>query len=283
MANEMRDIAPKREGSPHVTRIATWNVNSIKARVHAVMHWIRVEMPDILLMQETKCTDEAFPGPEFEKIGYRAATAGQKSYNGVAILSRLPIEVTDRRLPGDSEDQEARYIEAIVETNGGGRARRALRVASIYLPNGNPAGSESFAYKLDWMERLTRHARRLLKEKEPLIMGGDFNVAPTESDVYDPLLWGNDALCRPETRASFGKLLKLGLTDIVAKCHPEPRAYTFWDYQGRAWAKNQGWRIDHLLLSAQAVRRLLECGIDKRPRGLARPSDHVPVWCDLEM
>jgi exodeoxyribonuclease III len=265
-----------------MTRIATWNVNSIKARVQPVAHWIKAEKPDILLMQETKCTDEAFPRAEFEKLGYHVETVGQKSYNGVAILSRLPLEVRERRLPGDPEDNEARYIEAVVAPAGGKRARPALRVASIYVPNGNPAGSESFAYKLEWMARLVRHARGLLKGKEPLLVGGDFNVAPTDVDVYDPLVWGNDALCRPETRANFRKLLKLGLTDIIAKYHPEPGNYTFWDYQGRAWPKNHGWRIDHLLLSAPALSRLVDCGIDKRPRSLERPSDHVPVWCELE-
>lgn len=266
-----------------MTRVVTWNVNSIKARVHAVANWIKTEKPDVLLMQETKCTDDGFPRAEFENLGYRVETAGQKSYNGVAILSRLPLDVKQRRLPGDPEDDEARYIEAVVEPTGGKRARPALRIASIYLPNGNPAGSESFAYKLDWMKRLVRHARRLLKEKELLVLGGDFNVAPTDADVYDPFLWGNDAVCRPEARANFRKLLKLGFTDVIARRHPEPGSYTFWDYQGRAWAQNHGWQIDHLLLSPQAVIGLVDCGIDKRPRSQEKPSDHVPVWCDLKM
>ncbi len=265
-------------------RVATWNVNSIKARGHVVARWLKAEKPAVLLMQETKCIDDAFPHTEFEKLGYHIETVGQKTYNGVAILSRAPLTVESRRLPDDSEDDQARYIEAIVELPAKGKRRRqTLRVASLYLPNGNPAGSESFAYKLEWMTSLIRHARRLLKEKEPLVLGGDFNVAPTDADVYDPFVWGNDALCRPETRAQFRKLLKLGLTDAIAARHPEPGNYTFWDYQDRAWPKNHGWRIDHLLLSSQAFARLADCGIDKKPRGEKKPSDHVPVWCDLTL
>ncbi len=164
------------------------------------------------------------------------------------------------------------------------RARRlTLRVASLYLPNGNPVSSDNFIYKIDWMRRLIDHARRLLKETKPLVLGGDFNVAPTDADVYDPSLWGNDALCRPETRARFDELTQLGFTDAIASRHPEPGNYTFWDYQDRAWSKNHGWRIDHLLLSPLAALLLADCGIDKKPRGEERPSDHVPVWCDLTL
>lgn len=267
-----------------MARIVTWNVNSIKARVRVVASWLTAERPDVLLMQELKCRDDEFPRAEFERLGYDVQTVGQRAYNGVAILSRYPLIVEHRRLPGDPEDDQARYIEGVVELpTRGERRRQTLRVASIYLPNGNPSGSESFAYKLDWMTRLVRHARRQLKEEKALILGGDFNVAPTDTDVYDPFIWGNDALCRPETRAKFRQLLKLGFTDVIATRHPEPGSYTFWDYQGKAWAKNYGWRIDHLLLSRQALARLAACGIDKKPRGKEKPSDHVPVWCDLEM
>lgn len=263
-------------------RIVTWNVNSVKARVDIVARWVKAEKPDLLLMQETKCIDDEFPRAEFETLGYHVEAVGQKTYNGVAILSRAPPSVERRRLPGGTEDDQARYIEAVVEWPAAGKRRRqALRVVSLYLPNGNPAGSERFVYKLAWMARLVRHARHLVNQPEPLILGGDFNVAPTDADVYDPFVWGNDALCRPETRAHFRELLKVGLTDAIAARHPEPGNYTFWDYQGRAWVKNQGWRIDHLLLSPRALDRLADCGIDKKPRGWKRPSDHVPVWCDL--
>jgi len=266
-----------------MTRVVTWNVNSIKARVHAVSQWLKAENPDVLLVQETKCADDDFPHAEFRNLGYHAETVAQTGYNGVAILSRRPLRVERRRLPGDPEDDQARYIEALVEPAASDKRRQIFRVASIYLPNGNPSGSERFAYKLDWMTRLVRHARRLVKEGDALVLGGDFNVAPTDADVYDPFLWGNDALCRPETRAKFRMLLKLGFTDAIAARHPEPGNYAFWDYQGRAWAKNFGWRIDHLLLSSQALARVVDCGIDKRPRGKERPSDHVPVWCDLDL
>jgi exodeoxyribonuclease-3 len=267
-----------------VTRIATWNVNSIKARTRVVARWLKTERPDVLLMQEIKCIDDDFPRREFEDLGYNVETVGQKAYCGVAILSRQPLEVTCRRLPGDPADTQARYIEATIALST--KSRRGgpdLRVASIYLPNGNPAGSEKFAYKLDWMTRLVHHARQLMKQKIALVLGGDYNVAPSDADVYEPLIWGNDALCRPETRAKFRELLKLGLTDVVAARHPEPGNYTFWDYQASAWTKNHGWRIDHLLLSPQALDWLADCGIDKKLRGKATPSDHVPVWCELKM
>ena len=237
------------------TRVVTWNVNSIKARSAVVARWLAAERPDLLLLQETKCSDEAFPRREFEDLGYRIETVGQRSYNGVAILSRVPIIVERRRLPDDSEDNDARYIEAVVELpTEGKRKRQRLRVVSLYLPNGNPAGSDSFLYKIDWMMRLIGHARRLLKKTEPLILGGDFNAVPTDADVYDPSLFGNDALCRPETRDGFRKLLTLGFTDAIAARHPGPGNYTFWDYQDRAWTKNHGWRIDHL--SALAARSI---------------------------
>jgi exodeoxyribonuclease III len=267
-----------------MTRIATWNVNSVKARLEAVTRWLKAEKPDLLLMQETKCSDSEFPRAAFEKLGYRVETVGQKTYNGVAIVSRAALKVEQRRLPDGGEDDQARYLEALVEMPATAkRGWSSLRVVSLYLPNGNPSDSESFAYKLDWMARLVRHARRLLKQEVPLILGGDFNVAPTDDDVYDPLLWGNDALCRPETRTQFQKLLKLGLVDAIAKRYPGPGHFTFWDYQNRAWTKNHGWRIDHILLSPRALARLDDCGIDKKPRGQGKPSDHVPVWCDLNL
>jgi exodeoxyribonuclease III len=267
-----------------MARIVTWNVNSIKARARVVTSWLKAEKPDVLLMQEVRCGDDEFPRKAFENLGYHVETVGQSAHNGVAILSLPRFRVEHRRLPGDPEDDQARYIEAVGGLPARGKRRQtSLRVASIYLPNGNPAGSKAFVYKLNWMQRLVQHARQLLKEEEPLVLGGDYNVAPTDADVYDPFLVGNDALCRWEVRAKFGELLKLGLADVIAARHPGPANYTFWDYQGRAWAKNLGWRIDHLLLSPRALAGLLDCGIDKRARGKKTPSDHVPVWCDLEM
>lgn len=266
------------------TRIATWNVNSIKARTRVVTRWLEAETPEVLLLQETKCSEELFPRPEFEDLGYRIETVGQKGYNGVAVMSRAAFTVERRRLPGHPGDDEARYIEGLVELPTEGRRKpRELRVVSLYVPNGNPAGSESFLYKIDWLKRLIDHARQLLKETEPLILGGDFNVAPTDADVYDPSLFGNDALCHPEIRARFRELLTTGFTDVVAAHYPAPGNYTFWDYQDRAWPKNHGWRIDHLLLSPRALALLADCGIDKKPRGMQQPSDHVPVWCDLRL
>jgi exodeoxyribonuclease-3 len=238
-----------------MTRVVTWNVNSIKTRVGVVRSWLKSNKPDVLLMQEIKCRDSEFPRREFEDLGYKVETAGQRIYNGIAILSRAPLRVEHRRLPGNPKDDQARYIEAVIELPTKGKRRRpTLRVASIYLPNGNPAGSESFAYKIDWMMRLIRHARELLKEEEVLVLGGDYNVAPTDTDVYDPIGWANDALCRPETRAKFGELLNLGFTDVIASRHPEPGNHVL-GLSSPSLAQNYGWRIDHLLLSAQALRR----------------------------
>jgi exodeoxyribonuclease-3 len=267
-----------------MTRVVTWNVNSIKAHLTSTLAWVKTEKPDVLLLQEIKCIDEEFPRMEFEDLGYNVETVGQKTYNGVAILSRHPLTIEHRQLPGAKDGDHARYIEGLVEIGAKGKGRRkTLRVASIYLPNGNPSGSEKFDYKLAWMGRLVRHAKALLKNEEVLVLGGDYNVAPTDDDVYDPEIWANDALCRPEVRAKFRELLNLGFTDAIATRHPEPGNYTFWDYQGGAWAKDHGLRIDHLLLSPQAVDRLADCGIDRKPRGKEKPSDHVPVWCELEM
>jgi exodeoxyribonuclease-3 len=264
--------------------VATWNVNSIKARVGVAAAWLEGRKPDVLLMQEIKCSNSEFPRGTFEKMGFNVEVVGQRSHNGVAILSGSPLRVEHRRVPGRPHGDLARYIEAVIETpSKGKKLRGTLRVASIYVPNGNPVGSEQFAYKIDWMTHLVRHARGLLKRKEVLVLGGDYNVAPTDIDVYDPVAWANDALCRPETRAKFRELLSLGLTDAIATSHPEPENYTFWDYQAQAWPKNHGLRIDHILLSAQAMSALVTCGIDKQLRGKSKPSDHVPVWCELQL
>lgn len=254
-------------------KIATWNVNSIKARLPHVLEWLAAAAPDVVLLQETKVTDDLFPALEISGAGYRAATSGQKTYNGVAILSRTPIEVTACALPGDPTDEQARYIEG--RTAG-------VRVAAIYLPNGNPVDSDKYAYKLAWMARLHRHACDLLATEEAFVLGGDYNVAPEDADVFDPRAWADDALCLPPSRAAFRRLLHLGLTDAFRAVNREAGRYTWWDYRAGAWARDQGLRIDHLLLSPQAADRLSGAGIDRAPRGWEKASDHTPVWCTLE-
>lgn len=253
-------------------RIATWNVNSVKARLPNVLDWLAQASPDVVLLQEIKCQNEGFPLLEIQAAGYDAAVHGQKSYNGVAILSKYPITQVARGLPGDETDEQARYLEASVA---------GLRVASIYLPNGNPAPGEKFDYKLRWMRRLVTHAKSLLASNQAVVLAGDYNVCPTDDDVYDPVNWRMDALCRPEIRALFRELCHLGLTEAFHALHPEPGRYTFWDYQAGAWPRDNGLRIDHLLLSPQAADRLINCEIDKGPRGQEKASDHTPIWVDL--
>ena len=254
-------------------KIATWNVNSIKSRLPHVTAYLKEVSPDVLLLQELKSQEENFPGSEIEDLGYNFSIVGQKTYNGVAIIAKQPIEVERRALPGDSSDEQARYIEAIVGK---------VRVASIYLPNGNPIDTEKFTYKLDWMDRLIDHVQTLLTYEETLVLGGDYNVCPTDDDVYDPDGFAGDALCHPETRSRFRTLSYLGLTDALRAQHPQLGLYTFWDYQAGCWNKDQGLRIDHLLLSPQAADRLMASGVDKGPRGKEKPSDHTPVWCELQ-
>ena len=254
-------------------RIASWNVNSIKARLPNVLAWLGATAPDVVLLQETKVLDENFPELEIGEQGYNVAAHGQKTYNGVAILSKLPLDDVTRGLPGDDEDAQARYIEADVD---------GVRVASIYLPNGNPVESEKYLYKLAWMARLRARAQTLLDQEYALVLGGDYNVCPTDDDVYDPARWAGDALCRPESRAAFRALLHLGLTEAHDALHlGAVGRYTFWDYQGGAWQKDNGLRIDHLLLSPQAADRLQACDIDRSVRGNQRASDHVPIWCEI--
>ncbi|MBE0532431.1 MAG: exodeoxyribonuclease III [Rhodospirillales bacterium] len=254
-------------------KIATWNVNSVKARLPHLLDWLAATTPDVVLLQETKVTDDVFPALEIAGAGYRAATSGQKTYNGVAILSKTPIEVTARALPGDPTDEQARYVEG--RTAG-------VRVASVYLPNGNPVDSEKYTYKLAWMARLLRHARDLLVGEEVFVLGGDYNVAPADADVFDPRAWADDALCLPPSRAAFRRLLHLGLTDAFRAVNIEAGRYTWWDYRAGAWARDQGLRIDHFLLSPQATDRLAGAGIDRTPRGWEKASDHTPVWCNLD-
>ena len=257
-------------------RIATWNVNSVKQRTDAAVAWLTERAPDIVCLQETKCLDDAFPREPFEALGYNVAVHGQKTFNGVAILSRFPFDEVTPRLPGDREDDHARFIEAQVSVAG-----RAVRVASIYLPNGNPIGTEKYTYKLKWMDRLLHYAHERMALEEPLVLAGDFNVIPAPRDARDPAAWTNDALFLPQTRAKFRALLNLGLTDALRAANDEGGVYTFWDYQAGAWQKNNGIRIDHLLLSLQAADRLANVGVDKHVRAWEKPSDHVPVYVDL--
>jgi exodeoxyribonuclease-3 len=259
-------------------RIATWNVNSIRQRMENLTAWLREREPDIVCLQETKCVDEAFPREPLESLGYNLAIHGQKNFNGVAILSKLPFDEVTPRLPGDPEDDHARFIEAVVSTPQG-----ALRVASIYLPNGNPTNTEKYPYKLKWMKRLYDYSHERLKLEESLILGGDYNVIPAGIDVHNPELWVSDALFLPATRAAFRTLTNLGLTDAIRATTDEAGLYSFWDYQAGAWQKNNGIRIDHLLLSPQAADRLVTAGIDKHVRAWEKPSDHVPVWVELEL
>lgn len=259
-------------------KIATWNVNSVKARLDNAIAWLKEAEPDILCLQELKCEDAAFPATAFEDLGYTCTVHGQKTYNGVAILSRMRPEDVRRRLPGDDSDLQARYVEAVFSRSGG-----VVRVACLYLPNGNPIATDKFAYKLSWMDRLTAHAKTLLGQEEPLVLAGDYNVIPAPRDAKNPEAWANDALYQPESRARFRTLLNLGLTDAIRQIHGDsPGLYTFWDYQGLAWQRNNGIRIDHLLLSPQAADLLADAQIMREVRSQERPSDHVPVMITLK-
>ena len=259
-------------------KIATFNVNSVKARLDTVLGWFKQASPDVALLQEIKCETQNFPRLEFESLGYNCAVLGQKSYNGVALISKHKIEDVREGLPGDKSDEQARYIEGVIATKTG-----AVRVASIYAPNGNPPDTDKYPYKLGWMDRLTAHAEKLLAYEEVLVLGGDYNIIPTADDVYDPAAWANDALFKLETRRKLRRMLNLGLTDAFRACNVKPHQYTFWDYQAGAWQKDHGLRIDHLLLSPQAADRLKTCVIDQKVRGWEKPSDHVPVLCELDI
>jgi exodeoxyribonuclease-3 len=258
-----------------VLRIATWNVNSVRQRLGHLLAYLKETSPDALCLQEIKCQDEAFPRAEIEELGYNVATHGQKGFNGVAILAKRPFE-TKPGLPGDPKDEQARYIEAELPI-----AKGALRLACIYLPNGNPVDSEKYPYKLAFMDRLIAHAKRLLTLEEPLILAGDFNVIPEARDAAKPEQWVNDALFLPQTRGKFRELLSLGFTDALRATSDAGGLYTFWDYQAGGWQRNNGIRIDHLLLSPQAADLLAGVTIDKHMRGLEKASDHTPIRVEL--
>jgi exodeoxyribonuclease III len=259
-------------------RIATWNVNSIRQRLDHAVRWLSEAQPDVVCLQEIKCETEAFPREPFEALGYNVSVHGQKTFNGVAMLSKLPLEDVTHGLAGNDEDVQARFIEAVISTKGG-----AVRVCCIYLPNGNPVGTEKYPYKLNFMERLHAFAADRLALEEPLLLCGDFNVIPAEADAADPSAWVNDALFLPQTREAFRALTHLGLVDAVRATSDSAKLYSFWDYQAGAFQRDLGIRIDHLLLSPQAADTLIAAGIDKHVRAWEKPSDHVPVWVDLKI
>lgn len=248
-------------------KIATFNVNSVRARLPNLEAWLAAAQPDVVCLQEIKCEAALFPAI----AGYQALVHGQKSYNGVAILSKTPAELVSNSLNAD--DPQARYLEACI---GG------MTIINIYAPNGNPLGSEKFPYKLDWLARLTARAKQLLADEVPFIITGDYNIIPEEQDCYSPAAWLGDALFQPESRAAYRRLLNLGLYDAFRALHPNLQEYTFWDYQAGAWQRNNGIRIDHALLSPKLADRLVSCHIDKQPRGEDKASDHTPLMVELK-
>ncbi|OSP55446.1 exodeoxyribonuclease III [Pseudoruegeria sp. SK021] len=265
-------------------KIATFNINGIKARITALSDWLRETSPDVALLQEIKSVDDGFPVSHFNDLGYNVETHGQKGFNGVAILSRLPLEDVTRGLPdpdGGEPDEQARWIEATVV------GERAIRLCGLYLPNGNPVPGPKYDYKLAWMKRLHHRVQTLLALEDPAVICGDYNIIPQLEDAARPDSWREDALFRPESRAAFRKVVNLGLTDAFRAIHPHmppappPGHYSFWDYQAGAWTRNNGIRIDHLLLTPQAADLLTDAQIDSEFRGRDKPSDHVPVWINL--
>lgn len=258
-------------------KIATFNINGVRARIDALTEWLDEAAPDVALLQEIKIVDEGFPREIFEDRGYTVETHGQKGFNGVAILSKPPLEDVSRGLPGDPDDEQARWIEAVV---GG---PRPVRICGLYLPNGNPAPGPKYDYKLAWMQRLQARIEDILRAEEPAIFAGDYNVIPQDEDCARPEAWRDDALALPATRDAFRRILNLGLTDAFRTFHRGGGHYTFWDYQGGAYDRNHGIRIDHTLLTPQAADLLLDCGIDHEIRGRPKPSDHVPLWIRLDV
>src|SRR5574339_747941 len=260
--------------SSNTVRIATYNVNGIRARLPHLLRWLEREQPDVACLQELKAVSEGFPILDIRAAGYEAIWHGQRSWNGVAILTRgvKPVEVR-RVLPGDPDDEHSRYVEAEVGE---------FIIGCLYLPNGNPQPGPKFDYKLRWFERLIEHAATLYGVGRPVVLCGDYNVVPTDCDIYNPRSWLKDALLQPESRESYQRLLSQGWTDALRKLYPEERIYTFWDYFRQSWQRNAGLRIDHLLLNAEAAARLREGGVDRWVRDQEKPSDHAPTWVRLE-
>lgn len=256
-------------------KIATYNVNGVNGRLPVLLRWLAEAEPDVVCLQELKAPQEKFPEGAINAAGYKAIWHGQKSWNGVALLSReAEVKEVRRVLPGDPEDSHSRYIEAVVS---------GVQIGCLYLPNGNPAPGPKFDYKLRWFERLTAHAAELMATGKPVVLAGDYNVMPTELDVYKPERWIDDALFRPETRAAFRKLMKQGWTDAIRKLHPEEKIYTFWDYFRNAYERDAGLRIDHFLLSPKLAKRLTAAVVDRKVRGWEKTSDHAPVWIQLSL
>ena len=254
-------------------KIATFNINNINRRLPNLLAWLKAAKPDVVCLQELKCTDKEFPTREITRAGYHAVWRGEKSWNGVAILARHGEPVlTQTALPGDANDRQARYIEAAV--NG-------ILIACIYLPNGNPQPGPKFDYKLEWFKRLHTHARKLLKSGAPVALAGDFNVAPTELDIYPTTSWDDNALVQPESRAAYAKLVKQGWTDALRETHGDERVYTFWHYMRDRFARDAGLRLDHILLSPELAQRLTRAEVDRVVRGKSKASDHAPVWVEL--
>jgi exodeoxyribonuclease III len=257
-------------------KIATWNINGVRARIDNLLAWLKESAPDIVCLQEIKTVDADFPRAEIEALGYHVETHGQKGFNGVALLSKAsPVEIM-RGLPGDTSDEQARYIEGVYALGSG-----IVRVGGLYLPNGNPLGTEKFPYKLSWMERLITHAEERLALEEPFVLAGDYNVIPEPEDCFSPKAWEGDALFQPESRQAFRRLEALGMTDAVRATTDAAKTYTYWDYQAGAWQKNNGIRIDHLMLSPEAANRLQSVSIEKHVRAWEKPSDHVPVAVEI--
>jgi exodeoxyribonuclease-3 len=255
-------------------KVATFNVNGIRTRLPHLLQWLERERPDVACLQELKAADEGFPRAEVERAGYGALWVGQRSWNGVAVLVRDAEPVESRRaLPGDREDAQSRYLEV---------AAHGLVVACLYLPNGNPRPGPKFDYKLRWFERLVAHARTLHDSGHPVVLAGDFNVVPTDFDIYDPTHWRKDALLQPESREAYARLLAQGWTDTLRALHPDQRIYTFWDYFRQHWQRDAGLRIDHLLVNDVLRPRLLDAGVDRWVRGLEKASDHAPTWITLK-
>jgi exodeoxyribonuclease III len=257
-------------------KIATWNINGVRARIENLVAWLKESAPDIACLQGIKTVDADFPRAEIEALGYHVETHGQKGFNGVALLSKAsPLEIK-RGLPGDENDEQSRYIEGLYALGGG-----VVRVGGLYLPNGNPLGTEKFPYKLGWMERLIAHARERLAFEEPFVLAGDYNVIPEPEDCFNPKAWEGDALFQTESRQAFRRIEALGMIDAVRASTDTAKTYTYWDYQAGAWQKNNGIRIDHVMLSPEAANRLQSVSIEKHVRAWEKPSDHVPVAVEL--
>lgn len=256
-------------------KIASWNINSVRARLPNIINWLNSKQPDILMLQELKTEDKNFPKAEFEDLGYKLAINPQKSWNGVAILSKKPIKNVKKTLPKNENDPQARYLEA--DING-------IKCCCIYAPNGNPIDSEKYPYKLNWFDKLNQRASQLLRQEIPFIIGGDFNIIPEDKDCYEPAKWQNDALFKLEVRKKYRSLINMGLTDAYLAKFPDKQRnnYTFWDYQANSWQLNQGIRIDHFLVSPKIADKMIDVTIDKEERGKNKASDHVPIILEIK-